>query len=80
MLDHSDSSVRIAPQKRIEAIEKIRIAPSVETFTVITGDVDVTMIVEQIELNMVLETLSKIDGILETKTFVSIQTSSKLLR
>ena len=63
--------VRISPQNRSEAIKKINELPATEIFRV-TGDVDVVLIVEQETLDRILEALSHIDGVVETKSFVSI--------
>ena len=64
-------NVRILPQKTSEAIQKIDELPATEIFRV-TGDADVVLIVEQDMLDRILEALSHIDGIVETKSFVSI--------
>lgn len=64
-------NVRILPQKRSEAIQKINELPATEIFRV-TGDVDVVLIVEQERLDHILEALSHIDGVVETKSLVSI--------
>jgi len=64
-------NVRILPQKRSEAIQKINELPATEIFRV-TGEVDVVLIVEQERLDTILEALSHIDGVVETKSFVSI--------
>ncbi len=64
-------SVRISPQKRSEAIQKINELPATQIFRV-TGDVDVVLIVEQETLDRILEALSHIDGVVETKSLVSI--------
>jgi len=63
--------VKILPQKRSEAIQKINELPATEIFRV-TGDVDVVLIVEQETLDHILESLSHIDGVVETKSLVSI--------
>jgi DNA-binding Lrp family transcriptional regulator len=64
-------NVRIIPQKRSEAIQKINGLPATEIFRV-TGDVDVVMIVEKDRLDLVLEVLSHIEGVAETRSLVSI--------
>jgi DNA-binding Lrp family transcriptional regulator len=66
-------TIRIAPQKRGEAVEKIKTIPAIQIFRV-TGQVDVVLILEQQELNRVLALISSIDGVLETQCFVSIET------
>ncbi len=67
-------TLRILPQKRSETIRKIEAVPAIEIFRV-TGDMDVVLIVEQDKLDTVLEILSSIDGVIETKSLVSINTS-----
>jgi DNA-binding Lrp family transcriptional regulator len=64
-------NVRILPQKRSEAIQRIDELPATEIFRV-TGDADVVLIVEQDRLDRILEALSHIDGVVETKSLVSI--------
>jgi DNA-binding Lrp family transcriptional regulator len=64
-------NVRILPQKRSDAIQKIDELPATEIFRV-TGDADVVLIVEQDRLDRILEALSHIDGVVETKSLVSI--------
>jgi DNA-binding Lrp family transcriptional regulator len=66
-------TIRIAPQKRAEAVEKIKTIPAIQIFRV-TGQVDVVLILEQQELNHVLTLISSIDGVLETQCFISIET------
>ena len=64
-------NVKILPQKRSEAVQKISELPASEIFRV-TGDVDVVLIVEQDRLDQILEALSHIDGVAETRSLVSI--------
>jgi DNA-binding Lrp family transcriptional regulator len=64
-------TARILPQKLSEAIQRINELPTREIFRV-TGDADVVLIVEQDRLDRVLEILSCIDGVVETKSLVSI--------
>lgn len=66
-------TVRISPQKRLEVFGRLRSLPAVQVFRV-TGDVDVVLVVEQEKLDRVLSTLSAIDGVLETKSLVTIET------
>ena len=63
--------VRILPQNRAEAIEKIKALPAIEIFRV-AGDADAVVIVEQDKLDHVLGMLAGIDGIVDTKSLVSI--------
>ena len=64
-------NVRILPQKRSEAVQKINELPATEIF-IVAGDVDVVLIVEQDRLDPILEALSHIDGVVETRSLVSI--------
>ena len=64
-------NVRILPQKRSEAFQKINELPATEIF-IVAGDVDVVLIVEQDRLDPILEALSHIDGVAETRSLVSI--------
>jgi len=64
-------TVRIMPQKRAEAFEKIKALSVIEMFRV-AGDADAIMIVEQDKLDSVLEMLASVDGIIETKSLVSM--------
>lgn len=66
-------TVRVSPQKRLEALGKIKSVPAVEIFRV-TGDVDAVLVVEQDQLDLVLKTLADIEGVLETRSLVSIET------
>jgi DNA-binding Lrp family transcriptional regulator len=47
--------------------------PAIEILRV-TGDADFVVVVEQGALNEVLQVLSTIEGVVETKSFVSIET------
>ena len=64
-------TLRVSPQRRSDAFEKMKSLPAIEIFRV-AGDADVVLIVEQHMLEQVLETLSEIDGILETKSLVAM--------
>jgi len=64
-------TVRVSPQRRSDAFEKMKSLPAIEVFRV-AGDADVVLIVEQHTLEQVLETISEIDGILETKPLVAM--------
>lgn len=64
-------TVRILPQRRSEAVEKIKALPAIETFRV-AGDADAVLIVEQDKLDRVLEMLAGIDGVIDTKSLVSM--------
>ncbi len=69
-------TVRVLPQKRSDAIQRIQQLPVVELFRV-TGDADVVLIVEQGSLDHILEVLSLIDGVVETKSLVSFASAGR---
>src|SRR5208283_1849693 len=59
-------NVKILPQKMSEAVQKISELPATEIFRV-AGDVDIVLIVEQDRLDPILEAISHIDGVAETR-------------
>jgi len=63
--------IRVSPQKRLEVFGKIRALPAIEMFRV-TGDVDAVLVVEHDKLDQILGKLASTDGILETRSLVSI--------
>lgn len=65
--------VRISPQKCPDAIRSIIDLPAM-TILRVAGDYDIVLIVQRHELDKVLALLSAIDGVLETKSLVSIET------
>ena len=65
--------VRVSPQKRPDAIKSIIELPALTIFRV-AGDTDLVLMVQRHELDKVLASLSAIDGVLETKSLVSIET------
>lgn len=64
--------IRLAPQKRAEAFSRIKTVPAVEVFRV-AGEVDIVLILEQGELDNVLGILAGVEGVIETKSLVSIE-------
>jgi len=67
--------VKVLPQKRFEAYEQIKALPAVQILRV-AGDVDIVIITDQSKMDDILRKLSKINGIEETRTYVSIETLS----
>jgi DNA-binding Lrp family transcriptional regulator len=63
--------VRISPNKRLEVFPKIITLPVAEVFRV-TGEVDLVLILDQDKLDQTLAMLASIDGVVETKSLVSI--------
>ncbi|MGD0423367.1 MAG: Lrp/AsnC family transcriptional regulator [Candidatus Bathyarchaeia archaeon] len=64
--------VRFAPQKQLEAVEKMRKIPSVEAFRV-AGDADFAIFTEQENLDRTLAHLYSVDGILEVRTLIATE-------
>jgi DNA-binding Lrp family transcriptional regulator len=64
---------KISPVKRIQVYEKIKELAVQRAFR-ITGDVDALLIVEREKLDDVLKRLYSIDGILDTRSYVTIET------
>jgi DNA-binding Lrp family transcriptional regulator len=65
-------TVRIKPEKLSKAVHTIKGLHALEIFRV-AGESDFVLIVEQHALERVLSELSAIDGILETKSMISIE-------
>jgi DNA-binding Lrp family transcriptional regulator len=66
-------TLRLSPQNRLEAFAKVRDLPAIEIFRV-TGDWDVVLVVAQDDLDEVMQVLDGVEGVLETRSFVSIET------
>jgi DNA-binding Lrp family transcriptional regulator len=64
--------IRVSPQWRTAAFAKIKTLPAIETFRV-AGDVDIVLILGQDELDNVLAALARVEGVVETKSLVSIE-------
>lgn len=65
--------IKVSPLKRLYAYEKVR-ELSVQRAFRIAGDVDALLIVDRENLDEVLKRLSAIDGIQDTKSYVTIET------
>jgi len=65
--------IKVSPLKRMHAYEKIRELTVQRAFR-IAGDVDALLIVEREKLDEALKRLSSIDGIQDTKSYVTIET------
>ena len=65
--------VKISPHQRGEAYKKMMQIPVQRLFRV-AGDMDAVLILEQEKLNEALQKLSEIDGIIDTRSYVTIQT------
>lgn len=64
--------IKVSPGKRSEVYRKIREINVQKAFRV-AGDVDAILIVERNSLNEVLKLLSEIEGIKDTRSYVSIE-------
>ena len=65
--------LKISPLKRKEAYEKIFQFPFQRVFR-IAGDMDAILIIEREKLDEALKALANIDGVLDTRTYMAIQT------
>jgi DNA-binding Lrp family transcriptional regulator len=65
--------VKVSPLKRIQAYEKVK-ELSVQRAFRIAGDVDALLIVEREKLDETLKKLSSIEGIQDTKSYITIET------
>jgi DNA-binding Lrp family transcriptional regulator len=65
--------IRVSPHKRSYAYERIKELTVQRAFR-ITGDVDALVLIEREKLDEVLKRLSSIDGIQETKSYITIET------
>jgi DNA-binding Lrp family transcriptional regulator len=65
-------TLRLSPQNRLEAFTKVKGLPAIEIYRV-TGDWDVVLVVEQDDLDEVMQVLDGVQGILETRSLVSIE-------
>jgi len=64
--------IKVSPTKRSEVYGKIKEIKVQKAFRV-AGDMDAILVVERDKLNEVLRGLSEIDGILDTKSYVTIE-------
>jgi len=65
--------IKVSPLKRTYAYEKVKELAVQRAFR-ITGDVDAILMVNREKLDEVLRRLSSIDGIQDTKSYVTIET------
>jgi len=65
-------ALKIEPHKRVEAYNKLKELPVNRVFRV-TGDIDVILQLSQSNLDDVLNLISNIEGIRETRTYVVIE-------
>lgn len=63
---------KVSPQKRKNAYREITKLPTISIHRV-TGDMDLVIIVDREKLDDVLRAISSIDGIEETKSYVTIE-------
>lgn len=65
--------VKISPLKRREAYEEIFKFPIQRVFRV-AGDMDAILFIEREKLDDALKRLASVDGVLDTRTYIAIQT------
>jgi DNA-binding Lrp family transcriptional regulator len=64
--------MKISPVKRIDVYERIKALPVQRAFR-ITGDFDALLIIEREKLDKILKKLYSIDGIQDTRSYVTIE-------
>jgi len=64
--------VKVSPLKRVEAYQKITDFPVQRIFRV-AGDMDAVLVVEREKLEEALRKLASVEGILDTKSYITIQ-------
>ena len=69
-------TVRVSPQRRLDAYEMIKALPAIEILRV-TGDVDLIVLSDQGKIDEILSGISKIDGVEETRSYVCIEALRK---
>ncbi len=65
--------LKISPLKRKEAYDKIFTFPVQRVFRV-AGDMDAILILEREKLDETLKILADVEGVLDTRTYIAIQT------
>jgi DNA-binding Lrp family transcriptional regulator len=65
--------IRVSPVKRIQVYEKIKELPVQRAFR-IAGDFDALLLVERERLDEVLKKLYSVEGIQDTRSYVTIET------
>lgn len=65
--------IKVSPLRREEAYEQLSKFPIERIFRV-TGDMDAVLVVEQEKLDEALKKLAAVEGIQDTKSYVTIQT------
>lgn len=65
--------IKVSPLKRGEVYQKMATFPIQRVFRV-TGDMDAILVVEREKLDEALKNLASVDGIQDTKSYVTIQT------
>jgi DNA-binding Lrp family transcriptional regulator len=65
--------IKVSPVKRIQVYEKIKEIPVSKVFR-IAGEVDALLTVERENLDKILKKLYEIDGVQDTRSYVTIET------
>jgi DNA-binding Lrp family transcriptional regulator len=65
--------VKISPLNRSEAYDKIFKLPNQRVYR-IAGDMDAILVIERDKVDAALNMLADVDGVLDTRTYIAIQT------
>jgi DNA-binding Lrp family transcriptional regulator len=65
--------IKVSPTKRIEVYEKIKSIAVLQAFR-IAGEVDALIVIESENLDEILKQLCDMDGVQETRSYVTIET------
>lgn len=65
--------IRVSPAKRVEVYEKLTKIAVLQVFRV-AGEVDALIVIERENLDAILKQLCEMDGVQETRSYVTIET------
>ena len=65
--------IRVSPAKRVEVYEKLTKIAVLQAFRV-AGEVDALIVIESENLDAILKQLCEMDGVRETRSYVTIET------
>jgi DNA-binding Lrp family transcriptional regulator len=66
--------MRVAPAKRVEVYKKLMKIAVLQVFRV-AGEVDVLIVIESEKLDAILKQLCEMEGVQETRSYVTIETT-----
>jgi DNA-binding Lrp family transcriptional regulator len=66
--------IRVAPAKRVEVYKKLMKIAVLQVFRV-AGEVDVLIVIESEKLDAILKQLCEMEGVQETRSYVTIETT-----